>query len=208
MSLLETFLKARGYKSGNDAAHIAPFLPYFLADTLYLTFEEHIKGHLKQKEKQMGNLMMKNYHNFIHDFFHCFPREQQGQLVDMMDQFHEYISHDIDIFLVSVEQVVMQMPLHHRKIFSAICLIRVLSANVKYSWECIYRRSPSEPIPNNDKDGIAHYGNRLFLEYSRYTPRYLEKTDLAMFPGVKAAEKALVNRVLNFIESYTNEDSN
>lgn len=208
MSLLDTYLKARGYKSGNDAAHIAPFLPYFLADTLYLTFEEHIKGHLKQKEKQMGNLMMKNYHNFIHSFFNCFPPEQQDEVIEMMDQFREYISHDIDIFLVCVEQVVMRMPLHQRKIFSAIALCRVLSANVKYSWENIYRRSPSQPIPNKDKDGIYNYGNRLFLEYSRYTPRYLEKTDLSMFSGVKAAEMALINRVLKFIESYTNENSN
>ena len=205
MSLLDTYLKARGYKSGNDAAHIAPFLPYFLADTLYLTYEDHIKGHLKQKEKQMANLMMANYHRFIHSFFNCFPPEQQDEVIDMMDQFREYISHDIDIFLVSVEQVVMQMPIHQRKVFSAICLIRVLSANIKYSWECIYRRSASEPIPNKDKDGIVHYGNRLFLEYSRYTPRYLEKTDLAMFPGVKAAERALVNRVLRFIETQATQ---
>ena len=73
MSLLDTYLKARGYKSGSDTAHIAPFLPYFLADTLYLTYEEHIKGKLKQKEKQMANQMMQSYHRFIHNFFRCFP---------------------------------------------------------------------------------------------------------------------------------------
>ena len=202
MSLLETFCKARGYKSRGSTAHIAPFLPYFIADTLYLTYEDHIKGNLRQKEKQMGNLMMQSYHRFIHSFFNCFPPEQQDEVIEMMDQFREYISHDIDIFLISVEQAVMQMPLHQRKVFSAISLVRILSANIKYSWECIYRRSASYPIPSKDKDGIFHYGDRLFLEYSRYTPRYLEKTDLAMFPGVKASEKALINRISRFIETY------
>lgn len=50
MNLLDSFLKAKGYKRGSDKTHIAPFIPYLVADTMMLNYEEHLKGRLRQKE--------------------------------------------------------------------------------------------------------------------------------------------------------------
>lgn len=202
MSLLDDFLQAKGYKKGNDKTHIAPFLPYLIADALYLTYEEYIKGRLKQKEKYHANKMMESYHRLIHDFFSCFNTDRQNEAIDMMDSLSEHIRNDIEILRAQVSNIVMEMPAYHRKIFSAIAVCRVLSANIRYSWEAIYRRSESEPIPNKDIAGIYHHGKELFREYSKNTPRQLEHTDLGNVPGVHMAEKALINSIINFIETY------
>ncbi|MBE6294255.1 MAG: hypothetical protein E7090_06185 [Bacteroidales bacterium] len=206
MSLLDSFLAKKGWKKGNEKTHIAPFLPYLIADTLMLNFEENLKGRLRQKEKFHANKMMGAYHRFIHSFFLCFDPEEQTELTDMMDALHEYIIHDLSIFAVQVQNIVIEMQPEERKTFSAVAVCRILSANIKYSWEAMYRRSDSEAIPNSDVQAIYHHGVELFREYSRRTPRYLEKTDLGNYEIIKQAEKALINRILNFIEVY-NEKS-
>ncbi len=207
MNLLDSFLRAKGYKRGNDKTHIAPFIPYLVADTMMLNYEEHLKGRLRQKEKYHAARMMEAYHRFIHDFFACFNPDEQAELTDMMDALHDYIIHDIEIFALQVQSIVMEMPPEQRKLFSFVAVNRILSANIRYSWEAIYRRSSSEHIPNKDVESIYHHGRELFHEYSRNTPRHLENTDLGHIPTIKQAERALVNRIFNFIETY-HENSN
>lgn len=204
MTLIDTFLKAKGWQKGSEKTHIAPFLPYLVADALYLVHEEHLKGQLKQKAKRHANKMMEAYHRFIHDFFACFPREQQNELIAMMDALDTHIHNDIEVLRMQAQNVVIAMPPEQRNIFSAVAAVRVLSANIKYSWQSIYRRSASEAIPNKDIDGIYHHGCELFREYSKNTPRYLEHTDLGNYPHIQQAEKALINSIIGFIEKYNN----
>lgn len=202
MSLLDSFLSKKGWKKGNDKTHIAPFLPYLIADTLMLNYEENLKGRLRQKEKYHANKMMLAYHRFIHEFFQCFNSDEQTELIDMMDALHDYIINDINIFAVQVQNIVIGMTAELRKTFSAVSISRILSASIRYSWEAIYRRSETESIPNSDVQAIYHHGKELFREYSRHTPKYLEHTDLGNYDVIKQAEKALINRIFNFIEQY------
>ena len=207
MTLIDTFLKAKGWQKGSEKTHIAPFLPYLVADALYLVHDEHLKGKLKQKAKMHANKMMDAYHRFIHDFFACFPSEQQNELIAMMDALDTHIHNDIEVLRMQAQNVVIEMPPEQRNIFSAVAAVRVLSANIKYSWQSIYRRSASEAIPNKDIDAIYHHGCELFREYSKNTPRYLEHTDLGNYLHIQQAEKALINSIIGFIEKY-NENSN
>lgn len=202
MTLIDTFLTVKGWKKGSDKTHIAPFIPYLVADTLMLNYEENLRGRLRQKEKYHANKMMDAYHRFIHDFFLCFRVEQQQELTDMMDALHDMILHDLEVFAIQVQNIVMDMPSDERRIFSYVAVCRILSANIRYSWEAIYRRSEQEHIPNKDVEAIFYHSRELFRESSRRTPRRLEHVDLGMQPTIKQAERAIVNRIFTFIENY------
>lgn len=206
--LFDKYLKQKGWTRNpkkdhqSGAAAIAPFAPFFLADCLYLTYEEHIKGRLRQKEKHHASRMMECYHRFIHDFFNAFDSDEHDKVIETMDNFGDYIHNDIEMLRIQIQNVVMEMPVEQRTIFSAIGVCRVLSANIKSAWNAIYRRSKAEPIPNSDVSGIFHHGKELFCEYSRYAPRQLDATDLGDYTGVKQSEINLIKRITKFIDTY------
>lgn len=200
MSLLDRFLKHKGWVKCNDGTPLAPFLPYFMADCIQLTYEEHIKGKLKQKEKYHGKAMMDAYHHFIHDFFNAFSRDESDEVIELMDAFSEYIHNDLEILRMTVQQPVMAMPHDKRTVFSAIVVCRLLSSHAEFIWSHIYRDTIGRAIPNLYISAMAHHAKELFREYSRYTPKECEHTDLSAYPGVKQSCNNVVTRVLEFIK--------
>lgn len=206
MSVLDSFLKHKGWIKGSEETHIAPFLPYFIADCMYLTYDEHLTGKLKQKEKYHGKQLMNAYHHFIHDFFNAFDDDERDEVIEMMDRFNEYIRNDLEVMRLQVQQPFMELPADLRALFSAAAVCRVLSAQADYAWQNMYRRDAEHPIPNTYLSAMAYHGRELFRECSRYTPRCTEHLDLAEYKGVIQSVKNVINRVVDFVELVGNEN--
>lgn len=205
MSLLDSFLKHKGWIRGSEKAHIAPLLPYFIADCIYLTYDEYLSGRLKQKEKYHGNLLMRAYHHFIHDFFNAFDERERDEVIEMMDCFNEYIHNDLEMLRLQVQKPFMEVNADLRALFSASAVCRVLSAHAEYAWQNMYRRDAARPIPNTYLAAMSNHARELFRECSRYTPRYTEHSDLAEYDGIKLCVKNVVNRIVDFVGVLQND---
>lgn len=200
MNLLDSFLKHKGWIKGNECTPIAPFLPYFMADCIQLTYEEYIKGKLKQKEKYHCKAMMKAYHHFIHDFFNAFSQDETDEVINLMDAFSEYIHNELEILRMTVQRPLMSIPHDKHSVFSAIAICRLLSSHAECVWQTIYRDGLGKPTPNIYISAMAHHAKELFREHSRSFPKEYEHTDLSTYPGVKQCCSNVVTRVLEFIK--------
>ena len=204
-SLLDTFLHAHGWTS-NGKTIAGPFIPYLLADLIYLTYEEHLKGKLTKKAKSHCNAMMKSYHSFIHDFFACFSNEQVNEAVDMMDEFGEHLYNDLEIFRLSTVQPLMEYPTEFRNLFSAICVCRLLAAHADYIWTALFADGLGRKEVNPHLASIEHNSAEMFRWFTKdYHSVNILNINLAEFPQVKQAMNRISDKILEFIQNFDRE---
>ena len=204
-SLLSTFLAKRGWVT-NGKTIAGPFIPYLLADLIYLTHEEFLKNKLSRKAKFHCNAMMENYHTFIHDFFSTFDNEQTNEAVDMMDNFGEFIHNDLEVFRFSIVQPLMDYPLEFRQTLSAICVCRLLATHADRTWELLFSGAYGEKDINKQLRAIDHHSAEMYNWFCKENQRAnAAKIDLINQPAVELSMKRVSDKILEFIHKYDEE---
>lgn len=192
MNLLNTYLKAKGWRSSGNSHE--PLLPYIMSDAVYIIHNEYIPAiHLTQEAKMYSNRMMKNYNHMNHQFFKIFSPAEQEQIVDIMDSFSEYIHNEVEILRMTVMQRMEKYPTAIRMNSSVLVALVHLSECAKITWHNIYGK-----IPNKELDAIAYNAQRLLQAYG---DRYVSDTlNLNSCPEVVQASINLINKIKKFIE--------
>ena len=205
-SLLTTFLHAHGWTS-NGKTIMGVFIPYLLADLVYLTHDEYLKGRLKQKAKKHCNAMMDSYDKFIHDFFKPLNEALTDEAVDMMDEFGRFIHNDLEIFRLATIQPLSGYPLEFRKTLSAICVCRLLCAHADRTWTLLFSDPMGKHEVNPHLASMEHNSAEMFRWFTKdYQSADILNIDLPDFPIVRESMCRVSDRILEFIKEYDNSN--
>jgi len=173
-TIVDTYLKSKGLKrmGGNDG-DASPILPLIMMDMAYQLYREHIAPiECKQEMKQLKNRWKMNYSAFNKDFFRVFNADETDFIVDMMDEFDEFIKKDLTIAFWQFTNVMKDEPIDRQKVLSACMLINILCQCANIVWERVYKSSKSQSSTNQNLlqcEHIIHRWKNLYYGKNKPT---------------------------------------
>ena len=79
------------------------FVPYLMLDVMQIVASDHLaKVDFKKEEVLFYNGMMNQYHRLNSLFFQELTAEQKDAVIDMFDEFGEYIKNELEIFRLNI----------------------------------------------------------------------------------------------------------
>ena len=89
---LDKYLASRGLSRiwGNEYS-VAPLAPLMIMDAANELFVKEVKISAKGELKKLANSWKENYHLFNSSFFACWDVDEQGEVIDSMDDYWENV---------------------------------------------------------------------------------------------------------------------
>lgn len=213
--LVDKFLEYKGFERERGNCN-APIMPNILADSLYLCWDEFLKGKLKQECKKHANRMIQCYHRFNREFFAGFDGNQKDILVDAMDEFSEYVSNELKLFRIAVKNRLKSINREDREMLSHIAVCGFLASQANDIWGIIYRnsyilrqRSGFNIVTCGEKDrdknlyGMLIASRELLHAYSKKCiTKDMQGMNLEDDADVMSSMKRFESRVMKFIEHW------
>lgn len=212
--LVEKFISHKGFEKERGGTN-APLMPNILADSVYLCWDEYLKGKLKQECKRHSNRMISCYRKFNREFFQGFDKNQIDILVDVMDEFSDFVSNELKLFKMSVRNRLKHIDREHREMISHIALCKFLTSQANDIWGIIYRKSyvlqqrGGQITTCGEKDrepnlyGMYVASRELLSAYTKYNvPEEQRGIDLADDTDIKSSMKRFEARVMEFIRQW------
>ena len=179
-ALVDTYLAHIGMRrvagDGYDA-----IMPFFMLDAMYQILAKDISPiPCKQEQKLILKRWKGAYNSFNRDFFSAFSQEQQDEIIDMMDDFQEFINNDIIIAKVAVMNQLKPLGLtfEQQKIVASCMVCHVLAQTAQITWGAIYKNRWGEDKVNPYIKAIAKYSYEwMNMYFSKITDAYVNPND-------------------------------
>lgn len=84
--------------------------------------------------------MMNQYHRLNSLFFQDLTCEQKDAIIDMFDDFGEYIKNELEIFRLSIIGCIMELPDDFRAVCGALCIAKLMASQAVRAYMGMYRR--------------------------------------------------------------------
>jgi hypothetical protein len=142
--IVDTYLayKHRVRTKGERVDNTLPLMPFFIMDACYQIYCKDIKNlpckHLLKKHKKRW---ADSYHMFTADFFRAFNQEQTEYIVDMMDEFNDYI-HNTIVMLKSavVNYIPNDVPFEEKKLIGSLLACSILAQAAQHMYGEMFRK--------------------------------------------------------------------
>lgn len=142
--IVDTYLayKHRVRTKGERIDNTLPLMPFFIMDACYQIYCKDIKNlpckHLLKKHKKRW---ADSYHMFTADFFRAFNQEQTEYIVDMMDEFNDYINDDIVVLKNAViNYIPREIPFEEKKLLGSLLACSVLAQAAQHMYGEMFRK--------------------------------------------------------------------
>lgn len=196
--ITESYVEHKGFRCSNNNDENV-LMPFFLADSAYLIYDEQIKPLAFRRELKMhAKKFIECYRSFIKDFFAAFDDEQQDYVVEKMDALYGTIAYDIEVFRMAIINHTAQFPLEVRQTLASLSACMHL---VQCSW-IVYRHvfsGQNGPMYNKDLQGMMSSSHSLFQAYANQRANRTNVAELNKVKAISAASRVLCNRILKFI---------
>ena len=149
-------LEVRQGKAGDNDP--APLLPFLIMDCAYSEFaREIVPLDMRHTLKQMRKAWLADYHTFNSRLFHCLDAEQTDFVIDLMDQYEEFIANETMFIRVAVMNMVKGCDFDDQKIIGSLMLCNVFSQVAQIVWggDLPHSPSPEADLPGAGTD--AHH---------------------------------------------------
>ena len=141
--IVDTYLayKHRKRTPGERIDNTLPLMPFFIMDVCYQIYCKDIKNipckHMMKKAKTRWS---ENHHIFTNDFFRAFNQEQTDYIIDMMDEFNDYIHN----YVVMMKSAVMNhisgnASFEDKKVLGALMTCNVLAQSAQILYGEMFR---------------------------------------------------------------------
>lgn len=197
LDLLKAYLKHNNlvYVSGDCWDLLLPFL---MLDCVFQIYSKTIIPlKLKHEMKRWQTIWYDNYHKFNMAFFRSFTDEQQDEVIDMMDEFQEWIKNDIDKLRFSFIGSIPVDDIELRKIV-ADCM--VTSALVKAAKYIFNHRIKKFKLAYGDPNGyltkIERASLKIAAHYYDSNINYNPNVDDSLGKNLSG----LCNRMISFLK--------
>ena len=195
------YMKSRGLENVSCRG-IEPILPFLIADSFMLLDEEYLKGYaFTDEERHFHARLMEHYWEFNHSLYKSLDNETKSELADIVDEFSDYISHDLDVFRYAVVAPIMQADKGFRETYSVLATARLLIHQVCRFYESIYRTHGNRPHRNKNLYWMERHVNRLVEEFVKR-----EKLDKVVneneYESIRLAARCVNRRIIRFVKEY------
>jgi hypothetical protein len=141
--IVNTYLtyKHRKRTLGEREDNTLPLMPFFIMDVCYQIYCKDIKNipckHLMKQAKTRWN---ESYHKFTSDFFRAFNQDQTDYIVDLMDEFNDYIHNYVVMLKSSVmNHISGDASFEDKKILGALMVCNVLAQSAQILYGEMFR---------------------------------------------------------------------
>lgn len=205
-SITESYIKHKGFCCSNINDENV-LMPFFLADSAYLIYDEQIKPlGLKRELKMYATKFIEAYRSFTKDFFAAFDEEQKDYIVEKMDALFGSIAYDIEVFRMGIINHMVQFPMEVRQTLASLSALMHMT---QCTW-IIYLHvfvAQGAPMYNKDLQGMMSFSHSLFQAYANQKANRINVDELNKVAAISASSRVLCNRILKFIK-LTKEGDN
>ena len=195
----KVYAEKKGYRL--DKPDNAVLLPFIMADSIYLIYDEYINPqHFKYNLKWYCKKMMKAYNEFHKDFFNVFNQEDIDCLIDLMDEFAETVKMDIKLLRISVSNHLQELPSEVRNNLASMTTLVHLSQSTRIMYRELYRNR-GEAFDNKYLSGIVSNAESLFKAYTKMYAHNKQQIDLNEYEDVGYASKRICDKIIKFMNT-------
>ena len=140
--IVDVYLKYRGKRRTKTGRrdNTLPLMPFFIMDVVYQIYDRDIKNiECKHQMKKYRNQWVDNYNKFNHDFFRAFNDEQRDYIIELMDEFGDYI-HNTVVMMKSavVNSFTQETEFEDKKNLASILTCNVLCQTAQHLYGDMY----------------------------------------------------------------------
>ena len=202
--IVDTYLayKHRRRTKGEREDNTLPLMPFFIMDTCYQIYCKDIKDlpckHLmKLAKKRWADA----YHKFTTDFFLAFSQDQTDYIVDMMDEFNDYIhTHIVMLKSAVMEYFKDETSFEDKKILASLLTCNVLSQSAQHLYGEMYRKRDMSKEIEPSIEGVR----KASYDFSCYYPAS-KGVDLASSDKVMNMIDVLCKKIVKFLKEKEHE---
>lgn len=142
--IVDTYLAYKHKKrtEGEKVDNTLPLMPFFIMDACYQIYCKDIKDlPVKQLMKKHKKKWAENYHKFTTDFFRAFNQDQVDYIIDMMDEFNDFIHNTIVMLKAEVVNYLKQnIPFEEKKVLGSLLACNVLAQAAQIMYGEMFRK--------------------------------------------------------------------
>ena len=195
------------FRTGNpDMTGI--FVPYLMLDVMQIVASDHLaKVDFQKEEVLFYNGMMNQYHRLNSLFFQDLTCEQKDAIIDMFDDFGEYIKNELEIFRLSIIGCVMELPDDFRAVCGSLCVAKLMASQAVRAYTGMYRKECRAEDPSwNPLRGVEYNCSKLMEHYFARENSLQQDCNLSSVDAVRRAEANVVKKILKFLKEYDRLD--
>lgn len=186
------------------------FIPYLMLDVFQIVSSEYLsKVDFRKEERKHYTGLMNTYHRFNTLFFSQLTEDRQDVVIQMFDDFGEYIHNKLEIFRLNIIGCIMQLPDGFRTTCGDLCVSKLMISQAVRAWKGMYRRQ----YRNDDSSFLLlqkmeHHITELMNEYFKRETGLREDVNLSTVDTVRQAEENVIKEILKFLKEYDNSNRN
>ena len=191
------------FRTGNkDMTGI--FVPYLMLDVFQIIASEHLAKVDFRKEEQLHYTeLMDDYHRLNSLFFQELTTEQKDAVIDMFDDFGEYIKNELEIFRLSTIGCIMELPDDFRAVCGSLCVSKLMISQAVRAWMGMYRKQfRGDDSSFHLLQSMERHIAELMNCYFKRETRLQEDVNLSTVDSVRRAEANVVKKILKFLKEY------
>ncbi len=180
------------------------FVPYLMLDVFQILSSERLsKVDFRKEERKHYTCLMNAYHRFNTLFFSQLTEDRQDVVIQMFDDFGEYIHNKLEIFRFNIIGCIMQLPDSFRTTCGDLCVSKLMISQAVRAWKGMYRRQ----FRNDDSSFLLlqkmeHHISELMNEYFKRETGLREDVNLSTVDTVRQAEENVIKEILKFLKEY------
>lgn len=192
--IIEPYFSSIGLnlKSG-DARSMMPLSVFCLHDYIYTTFNKDIRGlNLKHEGKKIKNDWDRE--NAIHfgRFFKTLDEDRRNTIIDIMDDFDEYLGNSIDLIRFCIMDCVNDVSIECQKILASLQICNILSQVAQNIWVSMIRTAPMLSSKMRYNEVVRKYSALL-------------SDGIYAAAGGKSINKKYEDKLISCIQAFSNK---
>lgn len=136
--MINTYLKSIGMKRIKGEG-LDPLLPFIMMDSMYQIYTKEIAPlPCKHELKHIKKSGIENYNVFNRDFFRAFNVEEQGEVIDLMDDFEQFIHNDVLIAKLAIMNEMKDLSTEDASVCASCVMCNILAQAAHIVWKKIF----------------------------------------------------------------------
>lgn len=186
------------------------FVPYLMLDVMQIVASDHLaKVDFQKEEVLFYNGMMNQYHRLNSLFFQDLTCEQRDAVIDMFDDFGEYIKNELEIFRLNIIGCIMELPDDFRAVCGSLCVAKLMASQAVRAYTGMYRKEFRAEDPSwNPLRSVEYNCSKLMEHYFSRENSLQQDCNLSSVDSVRRAEANVVKKILKFLKEHDRQQSN
>lgn len=136
--MIDTYLKSIGMKRIKGDG-LDPLMPFIMMDAMYQIYTKEIAPlPCRHELKHVKKSWIESYNVFNREFFRAFNVDEQGEVIDLMDDFEKFIHNDVLIAKLAIMNELRDLPTEDASVCASCVMCNILAQAAHIIWSKIF----------------------------------------------------------------------